>query len=413
MKFRAKNQLIIFILLLVSIDISAQSGCTDPQAQNYDVNAVINDGTCIYSTTNYSPQLVANLVSELDENSGLIFSANSIFSINDGGNSPKIQELSPQGNIVRTVHVDSVQNNDWEAVSQSNSQVFIADFGNNGGNRTNLKILKIAKNELQNFDTVQASALHFQYSDQVNFNNIVNQHNFDCEAFFFYQDSLHLFTKGWENLYTKHYVIPLNNQDSVQAQLRDSLFVNGLITDATIDTTTGRILLLGYKNNGSNFYTSFVYLLFDYNPHHFFSGNKRRIEIGNMLNVSQTEGITFESPSSGFISAEKITSSLLTVSPKLFHFDFTSYFENFNLVQMILQSNEIRIYPNPVTESINLTDWSNMQGVEIIDCANQLVLKLIGEEITKQIDISHLLQGSYFVKITKNDEVITIPVIKI
>jgi hypothetical protein len=277
----------------------------------------------------------------------------------------------------------------------------------------NLKILKIAKNELQNFDTVQASALHFQYSDQVNFNNIVNQHNFDCEAFFFYQDSFHLFTKGWENLYTKHYVIPLNNEDSVQAQLRDSLFVDGLITDATIDTTTGRILLLGYKNNGSNFYTSFVYLLFDYNPHHFFSGNKRRIEIGNMLNVSQTEGITFESPSSGFISAEKITSSLLTVSPKLFHFDFTSYFENFNLVQMILQSNEIRIYPNPVTESINLTDWSNMQGVEIIDCANQLVLKLIGEEITKQIDISHLLQGSYFVKITKNDEVITIPVIKI
>jgi hypothetical protein len=413
MKFRAKNQLIIFILLIVSIDISAQSGCTDPQAQNYDVNAVINDGTCIYSTTNYSPQLVANLVSELDENSGLIFSANSIFSINDGGNSPKIQELSPQGNIVGTVHVDSVQNNDWEALSQSNSQVFIGDFGNNGGNRMNLKILKIAKNELQNFDTVQASALHFQYSDQVNFNNIVNQHNFDCEAFFFYQDSFHLFTKGWENLYTKHYVIPLNNEDSVQAQLRDSLFVDGLITDATIDTTTGRILLLGYKNNGSNFYTSFVYLLFDYNPHHFFSGNKRRIEIGNMLNVSQTEGITFESPSSGFISAEKITSSLLTVSPKLFHFDFTSYFENFNLVQMILQSNEIRIYPNPVTESINLTDWSNMQGVEIIDCANQLVLKLIGEEITKQIDISHLLQGSYFVKITKNDEVITIPVIKI
>ena len=73
MKFRAKNQLIIFILLLVFIDVSAQSGCTDPQAQNYDVNAVINDGTCIYSTTNYSPQLVANLVSALDENSGLIF----------------------------------------------------------------------------------------------------------------------------------------------------------------------------------------------------------------------------------------------------------------------------------------------------------------------------------------------------
>jgi hypothetical protein len=413
MKKVVLNYFGVFCVLFQLFGASAQSGCTDPQAQNYDLNALVNDGLCEYSVTSYSMQLIANLTGELDENSGLIYSNNRLFSINDGGNGTQIQELSFQGNILRTIHVDSNQNTDWEAITQSESDVFIGDFGNNGGNRMNLKILKIAKNELQNFDTVQASALHFQYSDQVNFNNIVNQHNFDCEAFFFYQDSFHLFTKGWENLYTKHYVIPLNNEDSVQAQLRDSLFVDGLITDATIDTTTGRILLLGYKNNGSNFYTSFVYLLFDYNPHHFFSGNKRRIEIGNMLNVSQTEGITFESPSSGFISAEKITSSLLTVSPKLFHFDFTSYFENFNLDQMILQSNEIRIYPNPVTESINLTDWSNMQGVEIIDCANQLVLKLIGEEITKQIDISHLLQGSYFVKITKNDEVITIPVIKI
>jgi hypothetical protein len=53
-----------------------------------------------------------------------------------------------------------------------------------------------------------------------------------------------------------------------------------------------------------------------------------------------------------------------------------------------------------------------MQGVEIIDCTNRLVLKLSGDEISKQIDISHLLQGTYFVRITKDNEVITIPVIK-
>ena len=414
MKFRAKNQLIIFILLIVSIDISAQSGCTDPQAQNYDVNAVINDGTCIYSTTNYSPQLVANLVSELDENSGLIFSANSIFSINDGGNSPKIQELSPQGSILRTVHVDSVQNNDWEAVSQSNSQVFIGDFGNNGGNRTNLKILKIAKNELQNFDTVQASALHFQYSDQVNFNNIVNQHNFDCEAFFFYQDSLHLFTKGWENLYTKHYVIPLNNQDSVQAQLRDSLFVDGLITDATIDTTTGRILLLGYKNNGSNFYTSFVYLLFDYNPHHFFSGNKRRIEIGNMLNVSQTEGITFESPSSGFISAEKITSSLLTVQPKLFHFDFTSFFENPTTSVQNNYELALSVYPNPAQEFIQICLPNDLQqfSMRIKDKLNRVIIEKKSVLTREKINIEQLKPGTYLVEVISNQNINVIPFVK-
>jgi hypothetical protein len=400
-----------FYLLLSSVGLSAQNGCTDPQAQNYDNNALVNDGSCIYTVTTYSLQLIANLTGSLDENSGFIYSNSRIFSINDGGNGTKIQELGLQGNIVRTIHVDSTQNMDWEAIGQSESTVYIGDFGNNGGNRTDLHILQLNKNALQNLDTVQPSKIHFSYSDQLNFTTAVNQNNFDCEAFFFYRDSLHLFTKGWENLYTKHYVIPLNNEDSVQAQLQDSLFVDGLITDATMDTTTGRVLLLGYKNNGSNFYTSFVYLLFDYNQTHFFTGNKRRIEIGNMLTVSQTEGIAFESSTSGFITAEKITSSFITVSPKLFHFDFTSYFENFNVDQTILQSNEIRIYPNPATQSIQLTDWSNMQGIEIIDCSNRLVLKLSGDEISKQIDISHLLQGTYFVRITKNNEVITIPVI--
>ena len=412
MKKRLLTYFGFFYLLLSGAGLSAQNGCTDPQAQNYDNNALVNDGSCIYTVTTYSLQLIANLTGSLDENSGLTYSNSRIFSINDGGNGTKIQELGLQGNIVRTIHVDSTQNMDWEAIGQSDSTVYIGDFGNNAGNRTDLQILQINKNALQNLDTVQPTKIHFSYSDQLNFMTAVNQNNFDCEAFFFYQDSLHLFTKGWENLYTKHYVIPLNNEDSVQAQLRDSLFVDGLITDATIDTTTGRILLLGYKNNGSNFYTSFVYLLFDYNQSHFFTGNKRRIEIGNMLTVSQTEGIAFESSTSGFISSEKITSSLITVSPKLFHFDFTSYLENSNVEIVNLQSNEIRIYPNPATQSIHLTDWSNMQGVEIIDCTNRLVLKLSGDEISKQIDISHLLQGTYFVRITKDNEVITIPVIK-
>ena len=291
MKKRLLTYFGFFYLLLSSAGLSAQNGCTDPQAQNYDNNALVNDGSCIYTVTTYSLQLIANLTGSLDENSGLTYSNSRIFSINDGGNGTKIQELGLQGNIVRTIHVDSTQNMDWEAIGQSDSTVYIGDFGNNAGNRTDLQILQINKNALQNLDTVQPNKIHFSYSDQLNFTTAVNQNNFDCEAFFFYQDSLHLFTKGWENLYTKHYVIPLNNEDSVQAQLLDSLFVDGLITDATIDITTGRILLLGYKNNGSNFYTSFVYLLFDYNQSHFFTGNKRRIEIGNMLTVSQTEGI--------------------------------------------------------------------------------------------------------------------------
>ena len=414
MKKVVLNYFGVFYILLQLFNASAQSGCTDPQAQNYDLNALVNDGSCEYSVTSYSIQLIANLTGELDENSGLIYSNERLFSINDGGNGTKIQELSFQGNILRTIHVDSNQNTDWEAITQSESDVFIGDFGNNAGNRTNLRILRINKNELQNFDTVHAMSRHFYYSDQVNFNNVLNQHNFDCEAFFFYQDSLHLFTKGWENLYTKHYVIPLNNQDSVVAQLRDSLFVDGLITDVTIDSTTGRILLLGYKNNGSNFYTSFVYLLFDYNQHHIFSGNKRRIEIGNMLNVSQTEGIAFEDSSSGFISAEKITSSVLTISPKLFHFDFTPYFENPTSNNNDLLDFEVKIYPNPANEYFQLSFSDDVQqfDFQIKDYVNRIIMNQKTALSHDKIDIRLLQSGTYFVEFMFNQKSKVIPFTK-
>jgi hypothetical protein len=404
----------VFNVLFQLFSASAQFGCTDPQAQNYDLNALVNNGSCEYLVTSYSLQLIANLTGELDENSGLIYSNERLFSINDGGNGTQIQELSLQGNVLRTIHVDSTQNTDWEAITQSESDLFIGDFGNNSGNRTNLNILKINKYALQNFDTVQASVQHFYYSDQVAFNNTVNQHNFDCEAFFFYQDSLHLFTKGWGNLYTKHYVLPTNNQDSVVAQLRDSLFVDGLITDASIDSTTGRILLLGYKNNGSNFYTSFVYLLFDYSQHFIFSGNKRRIEIGNMLTVSQTEGITFADASSGYISAEKIATSILTVSPKLFHFDFTPYFENPISSIVNISDFEVKIYPNPATEYFQFSFSENMQqfDFQIKDYLNRVIIDQKSALNQDKFDSSHLQSGVYFVELVFNQKTKVIPFTK-
>ena len=350
----------------------AQYGCTDPQAQNFDPAASWNDGSCIYTTTNYTLQLITDLSDELQETSGLIFCNNNLLNINDGGNSTEIQELDTQGNILRTIHVSGSQNIDWEAICQNDSTIFLGDFGNNGGNRQDLCIYRISKNQLIGNDTVGMSKFLFTYPDQSSYANTSNNHNFDCEAFVYSNDSLHLFTKGWQNLYTKHYVLPTNTTDTVIAILRDSLWVDGLITDATIDSATGRLLLVGYKNNGSNFYTSFVYLLFDYPTTNFFSRNKRRIEIGNMLTVSQTEGITFQSATEGFISSEKITSNFLTIPPKLFSFDFSAYFENSQsfLDPLAFQINEL--HPNPANQQITLP-WTYKNLVFLDDKGAEIV----------------------------------------
>jgi hypothetical protein len=103
--------------------------------------------------------------------------------------------------------------------------------------------------------------------------------------------------------------------------------VDGLITDACVDSVLNRSYLLGYKNNGNNFYTSFVWCLWDYQNQQVFSGNRRRVEVGNVLTVAQTEGIALKASNKGYISSEKV-SSVITIAPKLFQFDFTQFVES-------------------------------------------------------------------------------------
>jgi hypothetical protein len=155
-------------------------------------------------------------------------------------------------------------------------------------------------------------------------------------------------------------------------------------------------------------------LLFDYNPHHFFSGNKRRIEIGNMLNVSQTEGITFESPSSGFISAERITSSLLTVQPKLLHFDFTNFFENPTSNIPDFSDLDVSIFPNPANEflEINFQDNANFQGIRIKDNLNRQLMDEISIDGREKINVSFLDKGVYFIELISDQKQRNIPFIK-
>ena len=89
-----------------------QTGCTDPQALNYNSIALVNDGSCIYESTSMDLELVATLNSpELNENSGLVCLNNALWTINDGGNSTVLYQLDTLGNIIRQVFVENVENN--------------------------------------------------------------------------------------------------------------------------------------------------------------------------------------------------------------------------------------------------------------------------------------------------------------
>ena len=303
----------------------SQWGCTDPQATNYDAIATINDGSCIYSPTNYTLSLVNNLNDVLQENSGLIRVGNFLYTFNDSGSGAIIYELDTLGIVLRTITISGATNVDWEAITSNSTHVFIGDVGNNNGNRHDLCLYRFLKTDLH-LDTIQAEKLPFYWSDQTQFTSLPNANNYDCEALVAETDSITLYSKNWVDLKTRRYRLPSFWIDTLAAQLMDSFAVDGLITDACVDTVMNRSYLLGYKNNGSNFYTSFVWCLWDYQDQHVFSGNRRRIEVGNVLNLAQTEGITLKSTNKGYITSEKVT-SVITIAPKLFEFDFTQYVE--------------------------------------------------------------------------------------
>ena len=395
------NQFTLLISLLFSPIIFGQFGCTDSQATNFNASASINDGSCLYNPTNYSLNLVANLVDTLSENSGLVWAAGKLYTFNDSGSGTKVYEVTANGTIIRTIHIANSTNVDWEAMTSDSTYFYIGDFGNNNGNRTDLCIYRLLKSEVTNnaLDTVAAEKMNFSWADQLDFTSAYNANDFDCEAFYATEDSLFLFSKNWVDLKTKCYSLPNYWTDTLNATLSSQFDVDGLITDACKDTINDRIYLLGYKNNGSNFYTSFIWCLWDHASNFIFSGNKRRIEIGNVLTVSQTEGITLSDNGTAYVSAEKVI-NIITIPAKLFNLNFSAYFEEstgiesmlneapFQLSNILINEGIIELVINVPFREVYIED---IQGKRIMEIENKLSKLPIND-----------FHGLYFLRIDNN-----------
>ena len=386
----------IAVLFFFSLVYYAQQGCTDPLANNYMPSATINDGSCEYDITSHTMNPVTDLVSPtLNENSGTIFFNGHIFTINDGGNSNSIFELDTLGTIIREIMVTNAINVDWEGISQNGQSVFIGDFGNNSGSREDLCIYEISKQDIENPQATEVSATRrsFKFEDQLDFNWASNAHNFDCEALISTEDSLYLFSKNWLNEETKLYKLPISWPDTAVAILSAGFNVDGLITDATFDPISERVMLLGYKNNGGNLYTSFIWILWDYQGSFFFSGNKRRIEIGSMFTLGQTEGIALYNGTNGYVSSEQI-SSVITIPPKLFKFDFSQYLEPELLDIILVDSLPTLVYPNPGHSYVTI---HGKKGTYSIYEYPSMRCVSSGKNESNRIDISGLNAGTYLI----------------
>ena len=345
-----KNRFSVFIiifpaLIFLPFHLSAQiSGCTDPQATNYNPDATQNDGSCVYPPTSVPLSVVVNALPQaVNETSGLIYWNGGLWTHNDSGNPPELYKLDTlSGQILQTIIISGVQNIDWEDIAQDETHIYIGDFGNNAGNRTDLKVLKISKTDIpaSGNASVEPEIINFSYGDQNSFVSANRNNDFDCESMITYGDSLYLFTKNWVNQQTRLYglsKIPGN----YEIHPKGYLIADGLITGADIQDG-GEIVLIGYKN-----YNPFMWLLFDFQGSDFFGGNKRRINFTGVLGI-QSEGIGYTFGSNVFISSEKTAvnpAKLFKLNTLQWTYSATTGIED--MVPLPDSTQGMLIYPNP------------------------------------------------------------------
>ena len=71
-----------------------------------------------------------------------------------------------------------------------------------------------------------------------------------------------------------------------------------------------------------------------------------------------------------------------------------------------------KYFPNPIKNTLHLRAQNNIQNVSIYNMLGQEVLRTTPNNIESELDMSSLQTGAYFVKVTINDRMETVRIIK-
>ena len=397
-----KRILLLLILFIANTAIKAQTGCTDTYASNYNINAIVNDGSCIYNNASATINTSIILNQNVLETSGLIEWNNYLYTHNDDTDTTiyKLNKIS--GAIVQSLPLNTIQNIDWEEISQDENYIYIGDFGNNAtGNRTNLKIYKIRKSTIETVPEIET--INFNYSNQTDFTaQNANNTDFDCEAFVVTANEILLFTKQWVSGNTTIYSLT-KTSGTHTANYLTTINVTGLITGATLKEDSRLISLCGYDST----LQPFIFLIYDYIGTNFTVANKRKIAIP--LPYHQIEAIATNNGLDYNLTNESLIQlPIFNIPQKLHQLSLATYLSNYlnsiSLNTIQLTNDNAILYPNPSENEINFSkfDVSN-DNYQITDFNGKIVGT--GKIYNNKISTVDLEKGIYLLKIINSKKV--------
>lgn len=252
------------------------------------------------------------LSDSIPETSGLLFLDNLLYTHNDDHDTT-LYGIDTLGKIQKKIPLQGITNIDWEEITQDSTYFYIGDFGNNArGNRTDLKILKIAKKSLLD-NRPQIDTIQFSYADQTNYKiQPPNTTDYDCEAFIATKDHLYLFTKQWKATQCSLYAIP-NQSGKQTASLLATYNSKGLITGACFLPSKNTLVLCGYSRTLRPFILHFS----EFVSPNFFAGAVQKIDLH--LPFHQIESITSMDGTTFFLSNEALVKKPFLNIPQQLH----------------------------------------------------------------------------------------------
>ncbi|MDH5396642.1 MAG: hypothetical protein OEX02_00740 [Cyclobacteriaceae bacterium] len=182
---------------------------------------------------------LAKISGEFTESSGLEYGpGNNFYTHKDSGASARLYRFDYSGNIYEVTDLTGVTNIDWEDMARDEAgNYYVGDFGNNLNKRTNLVIYKVTTGGVQE--------IKFNYDNQCAFPPAKRKMDFDCEAMFWYNNHLYLFSKNRGSNWVKAYKVPDDPGNYSLAPI-DSFYSRRMVTAADIDLDTRQFGLLTY-----------------------------------------------------------------------------------------------------------------------------------------------------------------------
>ncbi len=188
----------------------------------------------------------------INETSGLEIINEVFITHNDSGGEPSLYFFNLNGEIINSIKLEEesfweIYNNDWEDITADKDYIFIADTGNNFGNRDNLNIIKVRTSDFS-----VESKIDISYEDQQTFLPRP-KHKYDAEALFLIEDKIAVLSKDRSNLFTDLYLIDkeINSKQALESKITYN--VNSLITGGDYNKDMSLLALVSYNSRGNQF----------------------------------------------------------------------------------------------------------------------------------------------------------------